>query len=1547
MPASVTLKAQGLQLSPNQLSLPEGSLQTAENVVIRRDNVIEPTRGQKVYGNSFGTSGDRAKQLFVYKTRVLRHYDSVIEYDTGEDIDDVRQFEQFADNDIIETEPGLRIKSIEANGNFYFTTAAGIKKISAKDADDFIATPEYITKSGGLKALDLNGYLNITPGDITGFLPADSKVAYRVLWNIKDRNNYLIQGTPSERFEVQNSSLSLLISDFDRFLSQIDVVSQQTGSIINDNNYVTTLGLDNTASPGELRTNLIALAAKLDQEQGDLFTTAQISGAVIATGICTVTLIANTGIFDKISSGDKIWLSDFTVASGNINGAQTVINVTATTFTFSTTATGAVVTTNAEVGSGWFRSIVEPAVPSSPPTADEIFAIQFYMSELVSEIQSANNTKLVANNDGIIGTNPPLEILSVGIAGTTVTINRDTTGSFLDNLSVGDYVNLGGTWNDPPAGGVINFAGIHQVTTVSAANFTITISGLTPGTVTIATDTIVERITRFPTTVQTTYISGFSLTTTATVILNFTIPPDATLNHFYQVYRSSISQATGVTVLADLTADDEMQLVYEDFPTQDELNSGLITIEDITLDVFRGAFLYTNSISGEGLLQANDVPPLSKDIAIWRNYVFYSNTQTRHRLSLSLLGVSFLIEEARAGRAPKLVVATESSTNIYTFVLGVKEVTNIQVGTTALVTNILAATGPSDYFLINSAGDQRQYYVWYQKGTSVDPMVAGRTGIMITVDANDFNEEVALKTKNTLSSYINDFMVSVGLGSSAHIITITNIDVGYTTDGGAPSDFTVTVTTQGIGESDSNLQVLLSENPSAGIAVDITARSLVRTINRNENEVISAFYLSGPADVPGKMLFEGRGLATPKFYVLADTVASGLEEIGDSFSPILRPTNNITLITAANPSIITSMAHGLLTNDQIVIVNSNSTPLIDGLRTITRIDPNTFSIPVNVIVSGNRGAWTALNNTINIVESDNEISPNRVYYSKFNQPEAVPILNYIDLGPRDKNILRLAPLRDSLLVFKEDGLYRISGEGAPFSNELSDNSVILLAPDSLALMNNQAFGWTLQGVATISEAGTNNISRDIDTLVIPKSIFPNFKTITWGVGYESDNTYRLYTLNIGTDISAKTALQYNLLTRTWTTLIHSATCGIVNASDDKLYTGAGDINSIEQERKDFSRLDYSGREYDLLMPPASYLSDGFKLRFVEVDNIDIGDVLVQEQHLTVYEYNQLLKKLDLDLGINDPTYESSLTILPGDNLRTAIEDLATKLDAGGLSQTNYAASISIQISTITSISVADNTIVTTAAPHNLFSRRRVLITSSNSTPSINGQFEITVITPTTFSIDRKVIIAGTTGNTITINSNFVDISACYNEIIRKLNADSVVEFLNYDENESTTIQECIVDVVNDITKVVDVNISLPFIQGNLLIFKAIPRVITYSPIVFDDPLNWKHLRQATIMFENKNFTRAMLSFATDLLPAFVKSPLRGLGNGIFGHSPFGQGFFGGLANNTPTRTWIPRNCARCRFIRLKFDHKIAREGFAIFGITVVAVETASERAYKV
>ena len=179
------------------------------------------------------------------------------------------------------------------------------------------------------------------------------------------------------------------------------------------------------------------------------------------------------------------------------------------------------------------------------------------------------------------------------------------------------------------------------------------------------------------------------------------------------------------------------------------------------------------------------------------------------------------------------------------------------------------------------------------------------------------------------------------------------------------------------------------------------------------------------------------------------------------------------------------------------------------------------------------------------VSTKAETHPNRVYYSKFQQPDAVPPLNYLDIGAKNKPIERILALRDSLIVLKEDGVFRISGDNPDFISTGFDSSNIILAPDSAVVLNNQVYAFTTQGVVTVTENGATPVSRFIENRLVPLTLFDNFRSTTFGVAYESDRAYLLFTKSENSDTVATQAWRYNLFTQAWTRWDKPSTCGLV------------------------------------------------------------------------------------------------------------------------------------------------------------------------------------------------------------------------------------------------------------------------------------------------------------------------------------------------------------------------------------------------------------------
>ncbi len=368
--------------------------------------------------------------------------------------------------------------------------------------------------------------------------------------------------------------------------------------------------------------------------------------------------------------------------------------------------------------------------------------------------------------------------------------------------------------------------------------------------------------------------------------------------------------------------------------------------------------------------------------------------------------------------------------------------------------------------------------------------------------------------------------------------------------------------------------------------IDATTLSLVDIINRNpSNTLYYAYATSGYNELPGKIQFEERGIGGDAF--IMTSTASG------AWSPRLPADKLISANTLANPTVVTSVAHGLTTGNSIFIRNSNSTPVIDGTRIVTVLSADTFSVPVNVTVAGTFATWLL---TSELQTSQNDEAPNRVQISKLQQPEAVTIFAYLDCGSANFPIKRILSLKDSVFVLKDDGIFRITGyDLASFQVTLFDNTVQLIANDSAVTLVNQIYCFTDQGIVAISDNGVAVISRPIENelLRLSSSLFPSFSAATFAVGYESDRKYILFTVSDEADTYATQAFVYNVFTVSWTRWDLTKNAGIVNSRDNKLYFGDPLNDFVYKERKDYTRLDYADESYDVAI--VSYTEDEITL----------------------------------------------------------------------------------------------------------------------------------------------------------------------------------------------------------------------------------------------------------------------------------------------------------------------------------------------------------------
>lgn len=386
----------------------------------------------------------------------------------------------------------------------------------------------------------------------------------------------------------------------------------------------------------------------------------------------------------------------------------------------------------------------------------------------------------------------------------------------------------------------------------------------------------------------------------------------------------------------------------------------------------------------------------------------------------------------------------------------------------------------------------------------------------ICLHRNNFMLYANTKTKQRL------FVTLVGAGSlSAKTITL----------GGITYNFGASEIISGGGSP----QALVSATGVAAVDIDLTARSLVRVINRYAtNTTVYAYYLSGAGDLPGQLMIEEKGVGAAAFTLQAsDTAIAGM------FFP-------------APP-----------------------------------VSPTTTTKST----------------------STNQEQKNAIFISKNQQPEHVPATAYVFAGAANAEVLRIVALRDSSIVIKEDGVYRVNGESvSAISVTPIDNTLVCLALESVCVLDNQVYMLSNRGVVAISENGVQVMSRDIEPNLTKLFTVSLLKDYTTAVGYESEASYIISTITNTDETVANQTFIYNVFTKTWVRWTFGFKAAIVPGKTlDKMFFAKPSDVTIYRERKDFSDTDYCDPESTITLTSVS----GTTVEFTSSVTPQIGYVIKQ------------------------------------------------------------------------------------------------------------------------------------------------------------------------------------------------------------------------------------------------------------------------------------------------------------------------------------------------
>jgi hypothetical protein len=451
-----------------------------------------------------------------------------------------------------------------------------------------------------------------------------------------------------------------------------------------------------------------------------------------------------------------------------------------------------------------------------------------------------------------------------------------------------------------------------------------------------------------------------------------------------------------------------------------------------------------------------------------------------------------------------------------------------------------------------------------------------------------------------------------------HVLNIDVIDTGAIADNDYVEIKVDAVTRRYVARSGVGNQSVQSEsisNAAGNLSINYTAHGFLA------GDTVFVSFVSGGSLTVGTYIVNSTGLGANAFQLL-----SGVTPVAYSavtylyFQGVTNGTYPIFQYDKTSASVGTQLrrtAQGLIkaiNRDLPSLVYGNYVSAIDDTPGKIRISAEDFTGTIYL-----RGSSTGICNafsqvlptsfsTGNQVFSRNNIQKNAVFISKVSEPEAVPVVNYLLVGSKNKAIKRIFALRDSVILLKEDGIFKITGNNiANFSVTPLDTTVIVLAENSGALLNNKVYFIGTQGICSATDSSVEILSRRIENFIEPILGQANLNDQTAAVSYESDRTYRISTLGYNSTSKSITYI-YNSLNDTWTSSDYLFTAGVVGPSN-KLFLVSN--NQVLKERKYGNRLEFTGQNYSCLIVS---ITPNMRQAVIQLvgRTPEVGDVLVYQ-----------------------------------------------------------------------------------------------------------------------------------------------------------------------------------------------------------------------------------------------------------------------------------------------------------------------------------------------
>lgn len=196
----------------------------------------------------------------------------------------------------------------------------------------------------------------------------------------------------------------------------------------------------------------------------------------------------------------------------------------------------------------------------------------------------------------------------------------------------------------------------------------------------------------------------------------------------------------------------------------------------------------------------------------------------------------------------------------------------------------------------------------------------------------------------------------------------------------------------------------------------------------------------------------------------------------------------------------------------------------------------------SVIGSGNDFAGKFTPSIKTALTFSPETKTNRVYWSRRSLPESVPLGNYVDLGSWAYPILAVTKLRDSVLIWKQDGLFKLTDDGSDVPVVSIIDTTLQLKQEgspqgfhSVVVLTNSAYALTNKGIVRVSDSGYAGSSpHGIVSMLVQDMVRKMYEDQCSYIFATASEADQLITFAVKYSNGTYGALAYSVLTDQWT-----------------------------------------------------------------------------------------------------------------------------------------------------------------------------------------------------------------------------------------------------------------------------------------------------------------------------------------------------------------------------------------------------------------------------